>query len=89
MPLLTVLDFAGKIPAEYRREILATNMIYHAVANAGDASMFYLFTIWSNYIEPGLQIGCGACLERILHNFKEMQPHLVTLEQQNKLLQSL
>ena len=86
---MTQEQLAKMIPAEYRKEILMTNMIAKAQAFAGDHSMFYLFTIWKNYIEPDLDAGCGKCFERILSNFKTLQPLFIKLEQSNNLLEGL
>jgi hypothetical protein len=89
MSSLTTL--AEMIPAEYRKEILETNMIGRAQAISSDASMLYLFTIWKNYIEPdeNLNMACGFCLERILKNWKGLQDEMVRMEREEKLLGSL
>lgn len=79
-------QIAELIPEEYRKELLETNMISKASAVASNASMFYLFTIWSNYVEPGLEIGCGSCLERILNNYEQLLPTFIELEKSRKLL---
>lgn len=88
---MTIKQIAGRIPAEYRKEILETNMISQATANQADTSMFYLLTIWQNYVEPNeiIDIGCGICKERILKNYRELQATLVELEKQSKLLNAL
>ncbi|MVT11372.1 hypothetical protein [Chitinophaga tropicalis] len=88
---MTVREIAGRIPAEYRKEILETNMISQATANSADVSMHYLLTIWKNYVEPNeiVDMGCGLCKERILKNYRELQPILVELEKQSNLLNAL
>lgn len=88
---MTLREIAGTIPAEYRREILETNMISQATANRADTSMHYLFTIWKNYVEPEehLDEGCGLCMERILKNYRGLQDILVSLEKEAKLLDEI
>lgn len=88
---MTTKDIAKLIPKEYRKEILHTNLIARATANAADPGMFYLFTIWKNYVEPGtiLDFGCGLCIERILRNYRELQPVLLEMEKQSNLLAEL
>lgn len=86
---MSALEIAAKIPAEYRKEILFTNMIQLAQANRADPSMYYLFTIWSNYVEPGLDMGCGVCLERVLHNLRELQPILISMEKNTNMLNAI
>lgn len=80
---------AELIPREYRKEILQTNMISRAIASSGNACMTYLATIWKNYVSPDEDLGCSVCLERILKNFRELQPVFVDLEKQSNLLSSL
>lgn len=82
-------QIAQMIPAEYRREILDTNMINRASAHTGDASMNYLGVIWNNYIAPEENLSCSLCLERVLSNFKSLQPYLIELEKESKLLSEL
>jgi hypothetical protein len=88
---MSIQQIAGRIPAEYRKEILDTNMISQATANQADPSMFYLLTIWQNFVEPNeiMDMGCGLCKERILKNYRELQATLVELEKQSKLLDAL
>lgn len=88
---MTLNDIANQIPAEYRKEILQTNMISQAIANNADPSMHYLVNIWQTYVEPHekIDLGCGLCRERILNNFRGIQDTLVTLEKQSNLLASL
>lgn len=88
---MTVRTIAGLIPANYRKEILETNMITNAVATAADGSMFYLFTIWKDYVEPSadLSLECGLCLERILKNYRGMLDTLLQLEKEARLLKNL
>jgi len=88
---MTLNEIASLIPAEYRREILQTNMISQAIANTADPSMYYLLNIWQTYVDPAnkIDVGCGLCREQILNNYRGIQETLVTLEKQSQLLASL
>lgn len=86
---MTAKMLAKLIPADYRKEILQTNIIMNAMAHSGDSSMLYLGTIWKNYVVPEEDLSCGICLERILKNFRELQPILIELEKESNLLESL
>ncbi len=88
---MTIKEIAKLIPANYRKEILETNMITHAQSTASDTGMYYLFTIWKNYVEPNadMKVECGFCLERILKNYNEMLPVLIELEKESNLLNGL
>ena len=83
---MTVRQIAKLIPANYRKEILDMKMIENAQAVQTNDDMHYLFTLWSNYIEPGFQMDCGLCLQRILGNLKQMLPILISLEKEAQLL---
>lgn len=85
---MSLEQYAKLIPAAYRKTIISQNLIFGALAYEGDAKMIYLFTVWKEYIEPGIELGCGKCLERVLKNFREMQPFLVKLESDSNLLNS-
>lgn len=86
---MTLKQIATMIPAEYRREILQTNMISQAIASNADTSMHYLGTIWKTYVSPDEDLGCGMCLERILNNYRQLQPILVEMEQESRLLDTI
>jgi hypothetical protein len=78
---MSLQSIAQRIPSEYRQEILETGMIQKAQATPDNPSMFYLFTIWKNYVETdNMDIECRACLERILKNYKELSDVFVQLE---------
>lgn len=83
---MTARQIADRIPAEYRKEILDLNMINQANAIAGDTHMYYLMTVWKNYIEPSFEPDCNLCLARVLKNFKLLKQHFINLEQENQLL---
>lgn len=88
---MSYIAIAEKIPADYRKEILETNMIAAAQCVGHDPSMYYLFTVWKNYVEPDgdLHLECNACLERILKNYRELQPVLAGLEKGSRLMKEL
>lgn len=86
---MTIKQIAELIPAEYRKEILLTNMIGRAIPVYSDSSMFYLGTIWKNYVSPDESLECGLCLERILTNYRQLEPLFIELEKQNNLLDAL
>jgi hypothetical protein len=85
---MTLRQIAELIPAEYRREILETNMISKAIAIASDASMHYLGTIWKNYVAEE-DLTCGACLTRVLENYRQLQQVFIDMEKESKLLAGL
>lgn len=79
---------AELIPANYRREILLTNMIKNAVAIGSDPNMYYLFTVWNNHVEK-VDAGCNSCYVRVLDNWKGILPDLIELEKEESLLNSV
>lgn len=86
---MTAQQIAALIPAVYRREILETDSISTAIASTGNPTMMYLATIWKNYINPQESLECGLCMERILNNYRQMQPVFVEMERNASLLESL
>lgn len=86
---MNLRQIAEQVPAEYRREILLTNMIGRAQAHGADATMVYLVTIWRNYFEPSLDMGCGQCYVRVLNNWKNIEWELAKLEREAGLLNSI
>ena len=86
---MTYQQIIERIPAEYRKEILELNMISKAQAQGADPSMAYLGTVWKEYVSPDEDLGCGLCLSRILDNFRQLQPTMVAMEKQSKLLDTL
>jgi hypothetical protein len=83
---MTPHQLAVLIPAQYRKEILLTNMISKAQAVAGDVSMYYLFTVWKNYVEPTVSESCNLCYARVLESYKWLQDVFVQLEKEENLL---
>lgn len=83
-----LLQIAGLIPAEYRKEILDLQMIERAVAKDGDECMHYLNVIYKNYIDPEHDPTCNLCHARVLKNFRNLKQTLIELEKNNNLLQS-
>lgn len=82
---------AKKIPAIVRVELLTDNVIYKAVAAARDVHMAILLVVYNNHVHPeGEKIDinnpCIACLANILEIFQSLEPYLIMLEKENKLL---
>lgn len=86
---MTLNQIAALIPAEYRTEIIACRMIENACGHKADDNMHYLFTIWTTYIEPGLDMSCGLCIERVLKNWKQLHPIIVEMEKNAQLLKAI
>ena len=83
---MTLRQIAEQIPGEYRKEILEMDMISKAIATNSDANMSYLGVIWKKYVAPDEDLGCGMCVSRILGNYRQLQPLLITMEKESKLL---
>lgn len=83
---MSLRRIADLIPEEYRKEILELNMIDQAVANATDPTMYYLGTIWKNYVEPGFTGDCNLCYGRLLDNYKQLKKVFIEMEKEKKLL---
>jgi hypothetical protein len=86
---MTYRQIANQIPSNYRKEILETNLISSAIASASDPAMQYLGTIWKNYVNPMEKLDCGMCLERVLNNYRQLQPVMIEMEKERKLLGSV
>lgn len=78
-------QIAELIPAEYRREILLTNMI-NTAQPSNNFEMNYLITVWRNYYEPTLNVNCGLCYVRVLGEWKKLHATLIEMEKENQLL---
>lgn len=81
-----------QIPDIVRVELLTDNVIYKAVAAARDVHMAILLVVYNNHIHPeGERIDinnpCIACLANILEIFRNLEPYLILLEKESKLLQ--
>ncbi len=97
MSIITYYDLAKLIPSPIREMVLLENMIYKAVANERDQDMIKLFIIYKNYIEPenaqyqyadGKIINvCQLCLTNILDKFKLLEPYLISLQKEDKLIE--
>jgi hypothetical protein len=89
---------AKRIAPALREEMLLGNYIYKAVAKEDDSHMIMLFIIYKNYIEPlneqyqyenGRIINaCQLCLTNILDKFKTLEPYLIQLEKEFKLIEA-
>lgn len=95
---LTYYDIAKQIPAEFRETILLGNFIWKALAKDSDPDMIKLFIIYKNYIEPDnaqyqyadgrIVNACQMCLTNILDKFKLLEPYLIILEKEAKLIEA-
>lgn len=70
------------IPVDVAEDILSKDMIN----KSNLYNMDFLTAVWQEYIEPGLDVHCGLCKERILNNWKAIQPQLLVKVKQSKLL---
>jgi hypothetical protein len=86
---MNLKTIAKMIPEDYRKEILLTNMIGTAIASTSDSSMMYLGKVWKEYVAPEEKLDCGLCLERVLNNYRQLQPIFIELEKESKLLDSI
>lgn len=86
---MKISEIAAAIPAEYRKEILETNMIADSIAQRGNPQIEYLANVWKVYVEAAFNPTCNRCLETLKRNFVIMQPILIKLEQESKLLNDL
>lgn len=80
---------ADLIPAIDRKQILDENVIAKALPIEGDVNMHYLVTVWKIYIEPGFIETCNSCRNRVLENYRQLQPLLVAMELESNLLNSI
>ncbi|MFA6060051.1 MAG: hypothetical protein WC756_17745 [Taibaiella sp.] len=88
---MTLHQLAIAIPKEYRDQIIDENMIYKAIGASTDRHMRILFTIWSQYVDPhgDNDMGCPACINNILNNFKQLEPILIDIRKQEQILDSI
>ncbi len=94
---MTYYEIAQQIPPQFRADILLGNFIWKALANESDPDMIKLFIFYKNYIEPdNLQYqyengrivnACKMCLTKILDTFKLLEPYLIILEKESKLIE--
>lgn len=85
---------AKQIPVKFRKKLLEENIIYKAIPAAGDIQMSVLVILYNTYIftesEPiAMDNPCLACLGKVLDIFKLLEPELVTLEKELKMMQSI
>lgn len=91
-------DIAKLIPAQFRETILLDNYIWKAIAKEEDPDMIRLFIFYKNYIEPNneqyqyrdgrIVNACKLCLTNILDKFKLLEPYLIQLERESKLIEA-
>lgn len=85
---MTYEQIANLIPREYRDDILEKDMINKAQAVNSDNTMLYLHTIWKSYVDS--MIGdCALCLQKVLNNYRQLQPVLISLAKNEKLLDGI
>lgn len=90
-------DLARMINPDVRKSMLEGNYIYKAVADENDTHMIMLFIIYSNYIEPDnsnysykdgrITNVCRLCIGNVLDKFKLLEPYLISLERESKLIE--
>ena len=44
--------------------------------------------IWKTFVEPHLKTDCNLCYDRVLNNYKQLQPIWIELEKQNNLIKN-
>ncbi|KAA5532660.1 hypothetical protein F0919_17925 [Taibaiella lutea] len=88
---MTLNEMAMAIPKEYRNQILEENMIYKSIASASDRHMRILFTLWTQYVDPHGEndLDCPMCVTNIFNNFKQLEPALIEIRKQEKILEEL
>lgn len=75
---------ANRFPVNLIEQLLLDNKILKA--QPGNKEMQYLMALWKTYVEPDLQVTCNLCYSRILANFKAIQPDLIAIVQEWKLM---
>lgn len=96
--MTTYYDMAKQIPSDCRNAMLEGNYIFKAVAREDDADMVKLFVLYRNFIEPNNEVykyengkikdACQLCLTNILDKFKLLEPYLILLEKESKLIEA-
>lgn len=98
-------DIAKMIPDKYRKVILDKNHIRKAVIKFHDWDMMQLWFYWANFIEPQSDVyrykitegkievasgnQCGVCLRKLWDKWQLLEPYLIALEVESKLLEQL
>lgn len=86
-------DIAKRIPDNVRSQRILCNAdpINKAVAVQTNYAMNTLFNVWFTFIEPNgeKKLGCPACLENVLNNFRQMYGALIELEKEYQLLKTI
>lgn len=82
---------ALRIPKQLRDEILTENYIANVVSITDNVYMQYLWTVWYEYVDIGgeLDIECGYCRAAVIENFMKLQPALIEIHKEEKLLEKL
>jgi hypothetical protein len=77
---------ANLFPLELVESILRENLIFNAQAQAGSTDMAKLMVYWKNYVEADLKSDCNMCFQRVLNNFKNLQPYFINMVKTGDLL---
>ena len=97
------LDIAKQIPSKFRQTILNNNHIFKAVVKWDDWDMMQLWFYYANFIEPDSIIykyeirdkrivadhQCLICLQNLLDRWILLEPYLIALEVESRLLTEL
>lgn len=89
---MSIKVIAQRIPDNVRSEIILTNedIIFNAIPSKDNPQMKILLMIWSEFVEPGKDIGdCPICIGNILTNYRQMKAVLIELEQEYQKLKNL
>lgn len=85
--MINLATIAAMIPPEYRTKVLTDNFIYKAAPISSDKHLRILAYIYQTFIDPAeLDLDCSFCVTALLDKFKHLQPFLVELEREDKLL---
>lgn len=84
-----MIEIAKLFSSEDRKHILTENLISSAAPIQSNESMRKLGIYWKVYVEPDFKPECGLCLNRILNNYRQLQPYLIELEQNSNLLDAI
>lgn len=88
---MSLKELALRIPKLLRDEILTENYIANAVSIEDNVYMKYLWEVWYGYVDPGTDqdITCGYCRNTVIENFQKIQPALIEIHKEEKLLDQI
>lgn len=67
-------EIVSKFPSDHVKKLLLENHINNAQLSDYDKSMQVLVIMWKEYVEPTFNATCTLCYERVLRNYKALQP---------------